>query len=234
VTALDVIKELGRRLGLELSHYRPLGKRRAKHLAAEHITTVLDVGANVGQYARELRAFGYGGAVLSFEPIPDVFNELLRAASGDPDWHCHNVAIGDTDGEKSINIASKHASSSFLRILDEHKAAAPDTHYRATERVSIRRLDSLALDVEAPVWLKLDVQGYEDRALEGAEQTLTDVAGVEVELSLASLYEGQANLHEVMSRLCSSGFRLVDLEPSFRNTVDGRVLSIDAVFVHSR
>ena len=59
VALRDVIKELGRRSGLEISHYRPLGRRRAKRLDLERIATVLDVGANVGQYARELRAFGY-------------------------------------------------------------------------------------------------------------------------------------------------------------------------------
>jgi hypothetical protein len=55
VALRDVIKELGRRSGLEISHYRPLGRRRAKQLDLERIATVLDVGANVGQYARELR-----------------------------------------------------------------------------------------------------------------------------------------------------------------------------------
>jgi FkbM family methyltransferase len=229
----DVIKELGRRSGLEISHYRPLGRRRAKWLDLERIATVLDVGANLGQYARELRAFGYEGAILSFEPITSVFSELERAASADPNWWCHNIAIGDTDGEATINIASNQASSSFLPMLDGHTSGAPDVYYQATQLVAVRRLDSLALDVRSPTWLKLDIQGYEDRALAGAEQTLKGVAVVEAELSPAALYGGQATFHDVITGLHSSGFGLVDLEPSFRDRVDGRVLSVDAVFARS-
>jgi FkbM family methyltransferase len=233
VALRDVIKELGRRSGLEISHYRPLGRRRARQLDLQRIATVLDVGANVGKYARELRAFGYEGAILSFEPIANVFSQLERAASADPNWRCLNIAIGDTDGEATINIASNFASSSLLPMLDGHTAGAPDVYYQATEIVAVSRLDSLALDVRYPAWLKLDIQGYEDRALAGAEQTLKGVAVVEAELSPASLYGGQATFHDVMTQLHSSGFGLIDLEPSFRDSVDGRVLSVDAVFARS-
>jgi FkbM family methyltransferase len=233
VALRDVIKELGRRSGLEISHYRPLGRRRAKQLDIERIATVFDVGANVGQYARELRAFGYEGAILSFEPITSVFSQLEAVASSDPNWWCHNVAIGDTDGEATINIASNYASSSFLPMLEGHTYAAPDIYYQASELVQVHRLDSLVLDVRSPAWLKLDIQGYEDRALAGAEQTLKGVAVVEAELSPAALYGGQADFYEVMTQLHSSGFRLIDLEPSFRDRLDGRVLSVDAVFARS-
>jgi FkbM family methyltransferase len=233
VALRDVLKELGRRSGLEISHYRPLGRRRAKRLDLERIATVLDVGANLGQYARELRAFGYEGAILSFEPITSVFSQLERAASADPNWWCHNIAIGDTDGEATINIASNYASSSFLPMLDGHTSGAPDVYYQATQLVAVHRLDSLALDIRSPAWLKLDIQGYEDRALAGAEQTLKGVAVVEAELSPASLYRSQATFHEVMTQLHSSGFGLIDLEPSFRDRVDGRVLSVDAIFARS-
>jgi hypothetical protein len=118
-------------------------------------------------------------------------------------------------------------------MLYGHRSAAPDIYYQATELVAVHRLDSLALEIRSPAWLKLDIQGYEDRALAGAEQTLKGVAVVEAELSPAPLYGGQATFHEVMTHLHSSGFGLIDLEPSFRDSADGRVLSVDAIFARS-
>lgn len=227
----DVIKRFGRCSGLEIGHYRPFGARRAKQLDMQRIASVLDVGANLGQYARELRAFGYGGSILSFEPISSVYSQLATAAARDPSWDCFNVALGDADRHDVINIATKHGSSSLLPMLAEHRAAAPHIYYHATEPVEICRLDSLNLALQFPAWLKLDVQGYEDRVLEGAQEILEHVQGIEAELSLAALYDGQASLQDVVDRLDSSGFRLVDLEPSFRNGTDGRVLAIDALFV---
>jgi len=69
------------------------------------VNCVIDVGANAGQYATMLRKdVGFAGTILSFEPNPAVFAALERRASGDPRWHCHNVALSDADGTAVFNI----------------------------------------------------------------------------------------------------------------------------------
>src|SRR5262245_44939937 len=107
-------KELGRRLGVEISHYRPFVPRVVARLNNAAVPVVVDVGASVGQYATELRKHGYRGDIVSFEPVQKAFAGLMDAAAGDEKWSCHRVALGATAEEARINVASNLASSSLL------------------------------------------------------------------------------------------------------------------------
>lgn len=226
----DVVKRLGRRAGVEISHYRPFGARRAAELADHSICTVMDVGANTGDYAAELRAFGYMKRIISFEPLAAAFSELENRARQDASWECFNFAVGNVDGEAAIHVASNLASSSLLEMTDEHRSGAPDVSFTGQERVTLQRLDSLALDIKPPAMLKLDVQGYEHEVLKGARNTLPDITLVECELSIMRLYQGQPSIAEMIDSLCELGFELVDLEPIFFRQSDGRTLSVDGLF----
>ena len=99
---------------------------------------------------------------------------------------------------------------------------------------TLARLDSIANDIlraEDDVYLKMDVQGYELPALEGAAQTLRQVVAIEVELSLVPLYERQALVHEVMGYLSDRGFEPVWLEKVLVDSQSGRLLQVDGLFV---
>jgi FkbM family methyltransferase len=225
-----LVKRLGRRVGIEVSRYRPYAARRMQLLDRTGILTVIDVGANTGGYGRELRASGYRGRIVSFEPVTAAFAELERRTTGDPAWERRNLALGASDDEKEINVASKTGSSSLLAMREEHHRGAPDVFYTGQERIRLRRLDSLNLEHLPPALLKIDVQGYEDKVLAGAIQTLADVALIECELSIAHLYEGQPSFRSMIDRLSELGFELVDLDPFFYDRADGRILAMDAMF----
>ncbi len=109
----ETVKRLGQRFGLDIAHFRPAAGRRAEIMASLEIGMVLDVGANVGQYATELRRFGYGGSILSFEPVSEAFDELVRASSADAGWECVRLALGQSDGSAKLGVTSNTASSSF-------------------------------------------------------------------------------------------------------------------------
>lgn len=64
---------------LELQHLRKL-------LTLLKVNCVLDVGANQGQFATELRRIGYHGRLVSFEPVSSVYAILQKAFSGDTQW----------------------------------------------------------------------------------------------------------------------------------------------------
>jgi len=226
-----------RRLGLELRYYQPHFSDEARfmaNLSAHGINLVLDVGANAGQFGRLVRSAGYRGRIVSFEPL-SVARKLLEAEiRSDPLWQmAPQMAIGSDDGEIEIHIAGNSYSSSVLPMLDAHRSAAPDSAYVEKERVPLRRLDAVAsgyLDPDAVLFLKIDTQGYEDKVLQGAPGLLQRAAGLQIEMSLVPLYEGQLLYVELDARLRALGFDLWSLAPAFVDPRNGRMLQMDATY----
>jgi len=198
------------------------------------IDLVLDVGANVGQFASEIRAFGFTGRIVSFEPLTAAHGRLREAAAGDSGWQVHSrCAIGDRDGEIAINVSANSVSSSLLPMTRAHVGAAGASAYVGRETVPLFRLDGVAgpyLKSAAHPFLKIDTQGFEWQVLDGAAQSLPQLRGVLCELSLVELYEGQHLCREVVERLERAGFTLWNLQPGFADPRDGRTLQIDAAF----
>jgi FkbM family methyltransferase len=223
-------KELAHRLGVEISRYRPLAARVVTRL--DGVPVVIDVGANRGQYATELRRRGYRGEIVSFEPLEAAFEHLASAVAADAGWTCHRLALGADAGEASMHVASNLASSSLLAMGHGHRSAAPSVSVTGRETVPVARLDDV-LDDERPCLLKLDVQGYEDRVLDGASRTLARAVLLQCELCTGDLYSGQATVRGIVDRLDDCGFELVDLEPVFWDGKDRRVVAVDALFARS-
>jgi FkbM family methyltransferase len=209
--------------------------RRARLLERLRIDLIVDAGANIGQYATEVRRSGYAGRIVSFEPLSAPFSKLVRLAAADPRWECRQAAVGDRDGWSTINVAGNDGqSSSFLEMLDRHVQAAQESAYVGRERVWCARLDSLlasGIGESERVWLKLDVQGHEVAALAGARRLLPRVAAIEAELSLVPLYRHQPLFREVIDYLEREGFGLVGLVPGFSDPRTGELLQMDGIFV---
>lgn len=235
----STLGRVARGFGLEIHRYVPLdsaGARRARILTERRVGVVLDVGASTGQYAKELRLWGYGGRIVSFEPVSKAFAQLQGDAEHDPNWECRRLALDEVEGPAEIHVSGNLQSSSLLPMKRRHLAVAPDSSYVAVESVTRSRLDSLfstvVADHEQP-FLKLDVQGCELRVLNGAEKVLHRIVGIEAELSLTSLYEGQPLLREMLDFFASAGFILVALEPVLHDPESGHTLQVDGIFVRS-
>jgi FkbM family methyltransferase len=232
------VRRLLRRLGVDLVRYderHSAELRRRSVLAGLGIDVVIDVGANDGPYAAALRADGFAGRIISFEPQAEAFARLERRASDDPLWEARRCAAGAERGRATLNVSGNSSSSSLLAIEERHVSSAPESAFVASETVDVVRLDDLDLvGAEDRALLKLDVQGYELEALHGAEQTLERVVAVDTELSLVPLYQGAPLLPEVMSYLLQRGFKLVGLEPVFLDPADGAVLQLDGLFVRAQ
>ncbi|MBX5440537.1 MAG: FkbM family methyltransferase [Solirubrobacteraceae bacterium] len=226
-----------RRLGWDVRRHPgsfDFAHRRSVLLARRGIDLVVDVGANAGQYARELREYGYVGAILSLEPLSGAYAELARRAARDPAWTALRTAAGAHAGEITVNVAANSDSSSILPMAERHRAAAPQSAYVGTERAPIDRLDAIAGDAiarAARAYLKIDTQGYEWEVLDGAAESLPRLAGVELELSLVELYEGQRSWLALIDRLRAAGMRPVGLSHDFWDERTGETLQVDAIFV---
>jgi FkbM family methyltransferase len=225
------------RLGLDVRRWAPEGvalARRLRIVEDNRVSVVIDAGANHGQFARELRQSGYQGRILSLEPLSTAFAALDAAARTDPLWECHRVAVADADGQAELHVAGNSVSSSLLAMEARHLEAAPASRYVASERVRTARLDALADDFLRDgdrIYLKLDVQGSESKAIEGARGLLAHVVAIETELSLVALYRNQTPFRDMLELLDAVGYDPVSLEPAYADPRNGHVLQVDGIFL---
>jgi len=198
------------------------------------VDLLFDVGANTGQFASAVFERGYSGRIVSFEPQSAAHGALLERSRRNPRWEiAERCCLGERDGETEIHLSRNSISSSVLPITSEHTALSPDAGYVGTERVSLRRLDDLArphLDASRAAFLKIDVQGYEQQVLAGAKEVLARVRGLQIELSLRPVYEGQMLFVPMLNLVHDFGFRPVHFSPSFVDPSNGRWLQADGLF----
>jgi FkbM family methyltransferase len=233
------LRHLVRRIGYDVAPFRPVdcpNVRRRMMLDMYRIDTVIDVGANTGQYGQRLRDAGYPRRIVSFEPLPDAFRQLSERASVDSLWDCEQVALGDGDGDALLHVSRNSVCSSLLPTEKRLLRAEPRSVHTDSTAVPLRRLDSVVqglVALDGHLWLKLDVQGYERPVLDGASEVLKRIQVVEAELSLVPLYEGQALYREIVEFLISLGFDIIGLERGFTDARTGQVLQVDGVFARA-
>ena len=205
-----------------------------KLLHYKKIDLVLDVGANVGQYAQSLLGLGYKGNIVSFEPLSNAYNLLSKKAKKYSNWNvAEKIGLGDYDGEAQINVSKNSVSSSLLNMSEEHINASPDALYINKETIKVKKLDSVFDQYKENfknIFLKIDTQGFEEQVLKGASKSLSKIKGLQLELSLVPLYENQKLFIEMVEIIKSFGFNVYSIQQGFTNKQTGRVLQVDTVF----
>ena len=134
------------------------------------------------------------------------------------------------------HLAGNSVSSSLLPMHDAHLNAAPDSRYIASEAVRVERLDDIAqslLPKDGKVLLKVDTQGYEEEVLAGANFVLESVSAMQLEVSLAPLYQGAPTLRRILELCEGLGFQLHGLIPGFYEEKSGRLLQMDGLFLRT-
>ncbi|HYK34378.1 FkbM family methyltransferase [Alloacidobacterium sp.] len=238
---MSAIKSFAKRrfhsFGYDVRRFYPLqceAFRLGRMLETHEVNLVFDVGANIGQFAQSLRKLGYRGRIVSFEAQSEARDQLLHVASLDPLWEvAPKAAIGAEDGEIELHLAGNSISTSVLPMLDSHLRLGPDSKYVRTERVPLRRLDTIGtgyLQPDSNLFIKADVQGYEGEVLKGATGLWSRVVGLHLEMLFVPLYAGQSSYKELICDLNTLGFELWDLRSVLVDQQTGRMLWADAVF----
>jgi FkbM family methyltransferase len=224
---------VARTLGLEV-HRLDLAHpaRRQAAMRRRGINVVLDVGANVGQYAADLRRDGYRGRLVSVEPIPGVFEQLRRANEHDPSWSGHQLAISDQAGIVRLQVSTDTVCSSVLattETLTDHIPTAAACEQVEVQSLTLDQLWSASKGDEDRLMVKLDVQGYENQVLDGGASTLDSLSLIEIEMGLVPLYSGGSTIHTLLPRLQAAGLALISIDCGYVDAATGQVLDIDVL-----
>ena len=204
-------------------------------LKGMNIRTVLDIGANTGQFASQFHRLLPDARLYSFEPLEDCYNALLKRMGRVSKFQAFNFALGDKNGQAQICRNDYTPSSSLLSMDELHKRAFPFTEHATTQEIEIRRLDDILdeLDIVENVLVKIDVQGTEDKVIMGGEQLLSRASVLIVETSFKPLYKDQPLFDGIYDLLRERGFEYAGSEHTIRNPNDGSILQCDSVFCKS-
>jgi FkbM family methyltransferase len=169
---------------------------------------VVDIGANRGMFAlMAVHLVGKEGRVICFEPNPGCLDILERdiAANGIENIEIQPCALADQVGELTLSIPKINFGEGTLG----------QTQYplELTDQISVpvRIGDDLLAGVQ-PALIKLDVEGFEVRALSGLKSTLSVSSPIVVTevvpAHLASCASSVAELIDLMTSLDYQAFRL--------------------------
>ena len=197
--------------------------------------TVVDIGANRGQFALAARAGCPTARLVAFEPLPKPAAVFRSVFAGDSRTALHEAAIGPVDESGIMHVSARDDSSSLLPISSLQAEMFPGTEEVGTMTVRVAPLATFLRedDILEPALLKIDVQGYELDALRGCESLLAKFKWVYCECSFVELYTGQKLAGDVIGWLSRKGYEVAGV---FNAAYDrkGRAVQADLLFEHGR
>ena len=210
-----------------------------KSLNFFRVKSIIDVGANEGQFVLRLLKNNFKGNVISFEPMTDAYTKLLINSESNKkkiSWHvAEKCGLGSKNFSQDIFISKHSESSSLLKILPKHTNLKPLSKIISTEKINIKKLDSFYDDVEKldkNIFLKIDTQGYELEVLKGSEKTLKLITALIVEVSLVKLYEKQPLWLDIVNFLKERNFIVWSVDRVMGDISTGESYQLDITFVN--
>ena len=222
------IRAIAGRRPHSLASFRMMHNLQRERIAPR---TIIDLGANVGQFARAASSAFPEASIYSVEPNPEVVGQLRSNLADVSRLKVFATAVGDVDGEIEFHCNSHSQSSSILRHSAADEKASGANGRTRTVVVPIQKLDTLFANVqlESPTLLKLDLQGYELAALKGAGQLLQRVDYIVVEAVFEEFYVGEPHFEDIWEFLRAAGFRM--LRPmAFLCDRQGAISQTDVLF----
>lgn len=195
------------------------------------LRSLVDVGANVGQFSLLCKIVHPNASIHAFEPLNEAADTFQRLLGHQPNVQMYRYALGSKTANQVINVTARSDSSSLL-TPDAQARLFPGTHAISKKPVRVLALQDILreADIPSPSLLKIDVQGYEREVLHGAENLLQCFDWIYCEASFVELYLGQPLADEIIAWLAARDFQLVSVSSDVCNLQDGRTVQADFLF----
>ena len=207
----------------------------ASWFKTQNFDIVIDIGAHEGEYSLEFHKLWPQAEIYAFEPIPECFKILSqRFSEQGENLHCYNVALGSYNHTANFYINNFTYASSLLPMEPLHIQVFPQSEKFTRELVEVRTLDSYFYFQKnilgKKIFIKVDVQGYEDAVLSGGINTLKHSNLVIIEVSFQPLYKGQSTFDSVYAIMKNCGFDFMGMFDQLTNPEDRSILQGDCIF----
>lgn len=221
------------RVGPDDARFFSRGLDQWRWLTRLRVDTVVDVGANIGQFADLALAVLPHATVHSFEPIPSCYAVLAQQYGSLPQVRTYNVALARTAGTADFHVSAHSPSSSLLESTVLQGELFPHTAERAVITVATAPLDSFQsqLTPGRRMLVKLDVEGAELAVIEGAQSVMGDALAVVAEAAFVSVRRGQSTFEDIDRSLAQLGLRFSGVLSQKLRPGDGVPLIGDCLFL---
>lgn len=197
------------------------------------IKSIIDIGANRGQFSKEaIKAFP-NAHIYCFEPGKKAYLDLKKwADTQNGKVSVFNVALGDKETDLNFyEYLENDEGSSFLRIINPVFQQPITIHQTTLDNF----INSLSFSLKPEILVKIDTQGYDDRVIAGAKQTLNKSIACITEVMFDKEYYGQGSFKKTFSLLDVLGFEFVGNKEQHL-AKNGEIMWADSIFkkVNSR
>lgn len=199
---------------------------------------IFDVGANTGSVTRKYRALFPHASIYAFEPYPPAFGQLKKDLAGDRNIHVHDLAISNAPGRALLHVNAFSLTSSLLATHEKgsHYWGEGKLETKEKMEVEVTTIDAFCRQngISSIDILKLDIQGHEFAALQGAREMLSSqsIAMIYMEMIMVPTYEGQHELHEYLHLLASLDYKLLDLYHPVKTRM--QLIQADVLFLNRK
>jgi len=229
------IKHIANYFGIDIVRTKNSPRMTWLGLRGRNIRYIIDVGANIGQFAMEAHGIFPGAEFICFEPIPEVANSLeANIAANNIRARIERLALSDFIGKATFNLHIDHSpSSSLLKTTAHTQDLYPQIAHQRGIEVALSTLDVILKEHDLTgrneILLKLDAQGNESKIISGAQRSLSFIDHVITEVNIDLLFEGQASYFNIHQEMCKYGFHYAGaLQPAYAE--NGHLVFFDALF----
>jgi len=144
---------------------------RAQQTLSED-SVVIDAGANTGLYSMRAATVAQKGNVYAFEPDAKNYELLKKNTSGYENIHTYNLGLGDTETTKKFFAADY--SGEYSHFVDNEMPVDEVAKEGMYVDISVTTIDGFVKknNIQKVDFIKMDVEGYEAKVLEGARDTI--------------------------------------------------------------
>ena len=207
---------------------------------------IFDVGANKGQSIERFLKIFPDSTIHAFEPIKEEFLEIKKKYSNNQNVYINNLALGEKDENKALNVMIRSGTSSFydlnedtewLKTRSEQYKTSTKDFKTNTENVKVITLDSYCekKKIEFIDLLKIDVQGYEDKVLAGSKKNLEkdSINAIETEIMFDDVYKKNLNFSDIESFILPH-FRFCGIKTYNNNLFEGINFFAEIIYLNKK